>query len=80
MNDLNKKEIVESLIDTFLYAGKICLELRDKGLIKKIKSDNTPVSNDDLEVNRLLQKKLKKSHLIYQLFQKKLLIINSLMI
>ena len=44
---------VESLIDTFLYAGKISLELRKKGLIKKIKSDNTPVSNGDLEVNVL---------------------------
>ena len=53
MNNIDKKEIVESLIDTFLYAGKVCLELRDKGLIKKIKSDNTPVSNGDLEVNKL---------------------------
>ena len=57
MNDLNKKEIVESLIDTFLYAGKICLELRDKGLTKKIKSDNTPVSNGDLEVNKIITEK-----------------------
>ncbi len=60
MNDLNKKEIVESLIDTFLYAGKICLELRDKGLIKKIKSDNTPVSNGDLEVNKIITEKIKE--------------------
>jgi len=60
MNDLNKKEIVESLIDTFLYAGKICLELRDKGLTKKIKSDNTPVSNGDLEVNKIITEKIKE--------------------
>ena len=58
MNDLNKKEIVESLIDTFLYAGKICLELRDKGLTKKIKFDNTPVSNGDLEVNKIITEKI----------------------
>ena len=60
MNDLNKKEIVESLIDTFLYAGKICLELRNKGLTKKIKSDNTPVSNGDLEVNKIITEKIKE--------------------
>ena len=60
MNDLNKKEIVESLIDTFLYAGKICLELRDKGLTKKIKFDNTPVSNGDLEVNKIITEKIKE--------------------
>ncbi len=57
---MNKKEIVESLIDTFLYAGKVCLELRDKGLIKKIKSDNTPVSNGDLEVNKIVTEKIKE--------------------
>ena len=43
MTELNIKKIIEELIDTFFYAGKICLELRDKGLIKKIKSENTPV-------------------------------------
>ena len=54
------KKNVESLIDTFLYAGKISLELRKKGLIKKIKSDNTPVSNGDLEVNKVITKKIKQ--------------------
>ena len=57
---LNIKEIVESLIDTFLEAGKISLELRKKGLIKKIKSDNTPVSNGDLEVNKIITQKISK--------------------
>ena len=38
MTELNIKKIVEKLIDTFLYAGKISLDLRDKGLTKKIKS------------------------------------------
>ena len=50
MNETNIKEIVENLIDTFIFAGKISLDLRKKGLIKEIKSDNTPVSNGDLEV------------------------------
>ena len=34
------------------------LELRKNGLIKKLKSDNTPVSNGDLEVNKIITKKL----------------------
>ena len=59
MNKLNIKEIVESLIDTFINAGQLSLELREKGLTKKIKSDNTPVSNGDLEVNKLIIQKLK---------------------
>ena len=58
MKEIKLKEIIESLIDTFLYAGKISLDLRKKGLIKEIKSDNTPVSNGDLEVNKLITKKI----------------------
>ena len=58
MTEINLKNIVENLIDTFLYAGKISLELREKGLTKKIKSDNTPVSNGDLEVNKIITKKI----------------------
>ena len=52
------KIIVESLIDIFLKAGELSLDLRKKGLIKEIKSDNTPVSNGDLEVNKLITKKI----------------------
>ena len=58
MREINIKEIVENLIETFLNAGKLSLELRDKGLTKKIKSDNTPVSNGDLEVDRIITKKI----------------------
>jgi len=58
MTEINIKEIVENLIDTFLNAGKISLELRKKGLIKEIKADNTPVSNGDLEVNKIITKKI----------------------
>ena len=60
MTKINLKEIVEDLIDTFLNAGKISLELREKGLTKKIKSDNTPVSNGDIEVNKLITNKIKE--------------------
>ena len=58
MTKINLKEIVEKLINTFLYAGQISIELRKKGLTKKIKSDNTPVTNGDLEVNKIISKKL----------------------
>ena len=58
MTELNLKKITEELIDTFLYAGKISLELREKGLIKEIKSDNTPVSNGDIEVDKFITKKI----------------------
>ena len=55
---MDLKNIVENLIDSFLNAGDLALKLREKGLIKKIKSDNTPVSNGDLEVNDLITKKI----------------------
>ena len=44
MDDKLKKKIIYELIKTFIYAGDIALELRDKGLKKIIKDDNTPVS------------------------------------
>ena len=52
------KKIIEELIDTFLKAGELSISLRDKGLKKEIKSDNTPVSNGDLEVNKFITKKI----------------------
>ena len=54
------KIIVEKLIDPFLKAGDLSISLREKGLKKEIKSDNTPVSNGDLEVNKLLSSKIKE--------------------
>ena len=59
MTKVNLKEIVESLIDTFLDAGQVALDLRKKGLTKTIKSDNTPVSNGDLEVNKIITNKIR---------------------
>ena len=52
------KKIVENLIDTFLKAGELSLSLREEGLTKEIKSDNTPVSNCDIEVNKFITKKI----------------------
>ena len=58
MNEINLKKIIEDLIDTFFYAGNVALELRSKGLIKEIKPDGTPVSNGDLEINKIVTKKI----------------------
>ena len=60
MTEINIEKLVKDLIDSFLSAGEVSINLRKKGLIKKIKSDNTPVSNGDLEVNKIIIKKLKE--------------------
>ena len=52
------KIIVEKLIDPFLKAGDLSISLRERGLKKEIKSDDTPVSNGDLEVNKFITKKI----------------------
>ena len=54
------KEITLSLLDAFKDAGNVALELREKGLKKETKSDNTPVTNGDIEVNNILTKKISK--------------------
>ena len=56
----NIKEIVENLIDTFLSAGETSINLRNAGLTKEMKPDNTPVSNGDLEVNKIITQKIKE--------------------
>ena len=58
MDETKLKNIIENLIDTFLIAGDLSIKLRNQGLIIEIKSDNTPVSNGDIEVNKLLTKKI----------------------
>ena len=58
MNIEETKKITLSLIETFNYAGRVALNLREAGLKQKIKDDNTPVSNGDIEVNKILTKKI----------------------
>ena len=55
---MDLKYVIEHLIESFLTAGDLAIKLREKGLINKIKSDNTPVSNGDLEVNELILSKI----------------------
>jgi len=58
VNIQEAKKITLSLIDTFNKAGQVALDLRKAGLKKEIKSDNTPVTNGDIEVNKILTKKI----------------------
>ena len=58
MNIEETKKITLSLIDTFTKASQVALDLRKAGLKKEIKSDNTPVTNGDIEVNKILTKKI----------------------
>ena len=54
------QKIIEKLIDPFLSAGDLSLKLREKGLRKEMKSDNTPVSNGDIEVNNYISAQITK--------------------
>jgi len=60
MTEIKIEKIIRDLIGTFLDAGKISINLRNEGLEKQIKSDNTPVSNGDLEVNKIVSTKIKE--------------------
>jgi len=55
------KNLTESLLETFLNAGQKAMELRNKGLKITFKSDNSPVSNGDLEVDKLLRERIIKT-------------------
>ena len=57
---MDLQKIIEDLVDTFLSAGSLSLQLREKGLSKDIKSDNTPVSNGDIEVNNFISSQISK--------------------
>ena len=58
MNNSDSIKIVDKLVETFFVAGKLSLKIRSEELIKKVKSDNTPVTNGDIEVNDILTKKI----------------------
>ena len=60
MNSEELKKIAEGLINTTELAGVKSIELYKNGLKKIIKPDNSPVTNGDLEVNKILTEKIKK--------------------
>ena len=60
MKNNELKSLSESLINTFLNAGKVSIDLYKKGLKIEIKEDRSPVSNGDLAVNELITNKIKE--------------------
>ncbi len=60
MKSSDLKSLSENLIDTFLNAGKVSIDLYKKGLEIQIKEDKSPVSNGDLKVNELITSKIKE--------------------
>ena len=60
MKTTDLRSISEKLINTFKIAGKISIDLYKKGLKIEIKEDKSPVSNGDLEVNKLITYKIKE--------------------
>ena len=57
MNNIELKNTIENLIDTFLEAGKIAKKISEDGVKITIKSDKSPVTNGDVEVDNILRKK-----------------------
>jgi len=60
VNNSELKNVAEKLIKTTELAGNKSMEIYKKGLKKIIKSDNSPVTNGDLEVNKILTEKIKE--------------------
>ena len=58
MNKNELKILAESLLETFHFAGQKSIELYENGLNINIKKDKTPVSNGDLEVNKIITNKI----------------------
>jgi len=58
MLKINLKKITEELIPSFYEAGKESIRLSGKSLKITIKKDNTPVTNGDLLVDKILQEKI----------------------
>ena len=59
LNNLDLKHISEELVSTFIEAGQIAKEISQRGVKITIKADNTPVTDGDLEVDRILRHKIK---------------------
>ena len=60
MNNEELRKIVEGLIDSTNIAGSKSVELQKKGLKITVKPDKSPVSNGDLEVDKILTERIKK--------------------
>jgi len=58
LNNIDLKNTIENLINTFLEAGKIAKKISNRGVKITIKSDNSPVTDGDLAVDEILRKKI----------------------
>ena len=58
MNNTELKKITENLLDTFLEAGKLAKTISSRGVKITVKDDNTPVTDGDLAVDKMLSKKI----------------------
>ena len=59
MNNSELENIAKNLIKTTELAGQKSIEIYKKGLKTIIKPDNSPVTNGDLEVNKILTEKIR---------------------
>ena len=60
MNNLDLKNTIERLIETFLEAGKVAKKISQKGVKITIKPDKSPVTDGDIEVDKILRKKIEE--------------------
>ena len=60
MNNSELEDIAKNLIKTTELAGKKSIEIQEQGLKIITKPDNSPVTNGDLEVNKMITEKIKK--------------------
>jgi len=59
LNNLNLKKISEDLLETFLKAGEMAQQISLRGVKITTKPDNTPVTDGDLAVDKILCDKIK---------------------
>ena len=58
MNSSELKKITISLLPTFLEAGKLAKSIAHRGVKITVKNDNTPVTDGDLAVDKMLREKI----------------------
>ena len=58
LNNLNLKNIAENLLDTFIEAGSVAKKISKDGVKITIKDDNSPVTNGDIAVDKMLRQKI----------------------
>jgi len=59
LNSTSLKYIAENLINTFQKAGEVSKNISEKGVKITIKPDGSPVTDGDLEVDKILSDKIK---------------------